>query len=107
MANLKSVDSAAFSSAVLENSKVVVIDFWAEWCGPCKAITPKLVKLQAEFDGVIEVMKCDVDSNPDIAAQYMVTSIPTILFFKGGSPADSLVGNRPYDALVKKVQGLL
>ena len=87
----KKIDSSNFKSDVLEASRPVVVDFWAEWCGPCKMIGPSLEEISDELDSV-DIVKLNIDENPDIAAQFGVRSIPTLMLFKNGEPASVQVG---------------
>jgi thioredoxin 1 len=84
-----------------------VVDLWATWCGPCRAIAPIIAQLAEQYDGKIVVGKCDVEENDDIAIEYRVSSIPTILFFKGGQLVDRLVGAVPKAKLEEKFEALL
>ena len=93
------VDTSNFQSEVLESTEPVVVDFWAEWCGPCKMIAPSLEEISSEMQGKVKVVKLNIDENPDIAAQYGVRSIPTLAMFKGGEVADIKVGASPKPAL--------
>lgn len=87
--------------------KPLVVDFWATWCGPCRAIAPYIEELAKEYDGKIVVGKCDVEENDDIVMQFGVRNIPTILFFKNGEVVDRLVGGQSKSAIQKKFEALL
>ena len=95
---------ANFKTNVLESDKLSVIDFWAEWCGPCRAIGPVIEELSKEYDGKVNVGKVNVDHNPEISMNYGITSIPAILFVKGGQVVDKLVGAQPKANFVKKIE---
>ena len=92
---------------VLASGQPVVIDFWAEWCGPCRMVAPIVEELAAEYEGKVVIGKCDVDDNDDIVAEYKVRNIPTIVFIKGGEVVDKHVGAISKDALKAKVDALL
>ncbi len=92
----------------LKNGEMpLVVDFWATWCGPCRAIAPYIEELAKEYGGKIVVGKCDVEENDDIVMEYGVRNIPTILFFKGGEVVDRLVGGQSKSAIQKKFETLL
>ncbi len=93
------VNDSEFKASVLDNDGVVVVDFWAEWCGPCKALSPLLEQAASEVDGVT-VVKMNVDENTDTPVQYGIRGIPTLIAFKGGQPVASLVGLRDKAELV-------
>ncbi len=99
MATVK-VDQSNFESDVLKSDIPVVVDFWAEWCGPCKMIGPHLEEISDEMASDVKITKLNIDENPDLAAQYGVRSIPTLLIFKNGEPASMQVGAKPKSALV-------
>ena len=92
---------------VLASGQPVGIDFWAEWCGPCRMVAPIVEELAAEYEGKVLIGKCDVDDNDDIVAEYKVRNIPTIVFIKGGEVVDKHVGAISKDALKAKVDALL
>src|SRR5688572_17089083 len=97
---------ANFKEKVLESNTLSVIDFWAEWCGPCRAIGPVIEELAKEYDGKVNIGKVNVDHNPQISMDYGITSIPAILFVKGGKVVDKLVGAQPKGNFVKKIEAL-
>lgn len=104
MATVK-VDKDNFKAEVLDSAEPVVVDFWAEWCGPCKMIAPSLEEISNEMAGKVKVAKVNIDDNPDIAAQYGVRSIPTLAMFKAGEVADIKVGASPKTALSSWISG--
>lgn len=104
MATVK-VDAANFQSEVLDSAVPVVVDFWAEWCGPCKMIAPSLEEISNEMKGKVKVVKLNIDENPDIASRFGVRSIPTLAMFKGGAVADIKVGASPKSALSSWISG--
>ena len=95
---------ANFKSEVLESDKLTVIDFGAEWCGPCRAIGPVIEELSKEYDGTVKIGKVNVDHNPQVSMNYGITSIPAILFVKNGEVVDKLVGAQPKANFVKKIE---
>ena len=92
---------------VLNSDLPVLVDFWAEWCGPCKMIAPSVHEMAVEYDGQLTVCKLDVDSAPNIAMKYGVRSIPALIFFKDGQPVDQIVGAVPKGVLKKKVDSVI
>ena len=101
------VTDANFDEIVLMSQQPVLVDFWAEWCGPCRMIGPLVAELSKEYDGRAVVTKMDVDSNPGTAAKFGIRNIPTILFFKKGEVADKQVGAVPKTILASKLDALL
>src|SRR5882762_8686996 len=93
-----------FQDKVISSDKLTIVDFWAEWCGPCRAIGPVIEELSKEYDGKINVGKVNVDHNPQLSVNYGITSIPAILFIKGGKVVDKLVGAQPKSNFVKKIE---
>jgi thioredoxin 1 len=91
---VKDVTDASFEDDVLNAERAVVVDFWAPWCGPCRAIAPALEELATESERV-EFVKLDIDENPETAARYGVLSIPTVILFEGGEPQRTVIGARP------------
>ena len=100
---LKLTDSN-FQSTVLDSDKLSMVDFWAVWCGPCLAVAPIVEKLAEEYEGKVVIGKVDVDNNPEVALQYGIRSIPTILFIKDGKVVDKQVGAVPKNVLEQKIQ---
>ncbi|MFC9302927.1 thioredoxin [Streptomyces albidoflavus] len=101
MAELKSVTDASFEQDVLKSDKPVLVDFWAAWCGPCRQIAPSLEAIVAEHGEQIEVVKLNIDENPETAAKYGVMSIPTLNVYQGGEVAKTIVGAKPKAAIVR------
>lgn len=95
-----------FDDLVLKSDKPVIVDFWAEWCGPCRMVGPIVEEVGVDFEGKVVVAKLDVDSNPGVTARYGIRNIPTILFFKNGDLADKQVGAVPKSTIVNKLEAL-
>ncbi len=101
------VNESTWDDEVINSELPVLVDFWAEWCGPCKMIAPSVHDLALEYDGRLNVAKLDVDSAPNIAMKYRVSSIPALIFFKDGQPVDQVIGAVPKGALKKKIDAVL
>lgn len=99
MATIKTTD-ATFTQDVLQSVKPVIVDFWAEWCTPCKMIAPVLEEIAEKNAGKVTIAKLDIDENPEISAKYQILSIPTMLVFKGGEVIKQVVGAKPKSALI-------
>lgn len=94
MAEIKAATDDTFEALVLNNDKPVVVDFWAAWCGPCKMVAPEMEKLAAKYDGVVDIVKVDVDANPGLSQSFGIMSIPMIAFFQPGQQPQGLPGFR-------------
>ncbi|KQO63938.1 thioredoxin [Curtobacterium sp. Leaf261] len=99
MSNAKSVTDASFSDDVLKSDKTILVDFWAEWCGPCRAVSPILDQIASEHADKIEIVKLNVDDNPQSAMNYQITSIPAMKVFRGGEVVKTVIGAKPKPAL--------
>jgi thioredoxin 1 len=104
MAKPFEVTDQTFEDAVLKAGLPTVVDFWAVWCGPCKMIAPVLEEISQEYDGQLQVAKLDVDHNNDSAFKYGVMSIPTLILFKDGQPAERIVGFMPKEKLLQRIK---
>ena len=107
MAEPVEVTEANWDDKVLNSDVPVLVDFWAEWCGPCKMIAPSVHDMAVEYDGQLSVGKLDVDADPNIAMKYGVRSIPALIFFKDGQPVDQIIGAVPKGVLKKKIDSVL
>lgn len=101
------ITNANFEEEVIKSEIPVLVDFWATWCGPCRMVAPIIAKLAEKYDGKITVGKCDVEENEDLAQEFGIRNIPTILFFKNGEVVDKLVGAVAEAKLDEKFQALL
>lgn len=99
MSSAKAVTDASFQTDVLESSKPIMVDFWAEWCGPCRAVSPILDKIAEEHADKIDIVKLDVDANPETAMKYGITSIPAMFVFQDGEVVKRMVGAKPKPAI--------
>lgn len=99
MSAARSVTDATFEQDVLNSEKTILVDFWAEWCGPCRAVGPILDQIAAEHADKIDIVKLNVDENPQTAAKYQITSIPAMKVYKGGEVVKTVIGAKPKPAL--------
>ena len=105
--NTVDVTDATFDSHVLKSGKTVVVDFWAEWCGPCKMVAPVLEEIAGEHADKLQVVKLNIDENPGAARDYQIMSIPTMAVFSGGKIVKSIVGAKPKAAILKDLEAYL
>jgi thioredoxin 1 len=101
------ITEANYDELVAKSDKLVVIDFWAEWCGPCRMVAPIVAELSTEYEGKAVIGKCDVDDNNEIATKFAIRNIPTLLFVKNGEVVDKLVGAVPKAKIVEKIEAYL
>ena len=99
----KVINSNEFKNQVLDSSDVVMVDFFAEWCGPCKMLAPVLEELSSEMAGRAKILKVDVDKSPDFAQKYGISGVPTVMVFRNGAPVDKMVGFQPKQVLKSKL----
>jgi thioredoxin 1 len=103
----KAVTDATFVADVLQSKKPVLVDFWAEWCAPCKKVDPLLAEIASEMGDKVEIVKVNIDENPETARAYRVMSVPTLTMFKGGQAVNSVAGAKPKGALVNFIESAL
>ncbi len=101
------ISDQSFKDEVLSSNEPVLVDFWAEWCGPCRSLTPIVEELSEEFKGKVKVAKIDIDANQEVSVEYGIRNIPTLLFFKNGQVVDKVVGVQPKEKLAERLQSLL
>lgn len=101
------VSEATFQAEVLNSSLPVLVDFWAEWCGPCKMIAPIVDQIATQYDGKLRVAKLDADENQDIMIEYGIMGIPTLILFKDGEPVERFTGYQPKERITSKLEGHL
>ena len=106
-ANTKTVTDATFASDVLQSDKPVLVDFWAEWCGPCKMVAPVLDEIAGEHGEKLQVVKVNIDENPNVARDYQIMSIPTMAVFSGGKMVKSIVGAKPKAAILRDLEAYI
>ncbi|NLK98073.1 MAG: thioredoxin [Epulopiscium sp.] len=103
----KQLTNQEFQTEVLDSKELVLVDFFATWCGPCKMMAPVIDQLAEEMDGKAKIFKVDVDEARDLAAKYRIMSVPTLMFFKNGEVVDQIMGAVPKDRLVDKINALI
>ncbi len=101
------VNDSNFEEVVINSDKPVLVDFWAEWCGPCRMVSPIIEEIAEQYAGKALVAKCDVDNSPNVAAKYSIRNIPTVLFFKDGKIVDKQVGAVPKNSFLTKLNALI
>jgi thioredoxin 1 len=107
MGTTKAVTDATFINEVLQADTPVLVDFWAEWCGPCLRVAPVLEEIAEEMGDKVKIVKLDIDANPNTARDYRVMSVPTLTVFKGGEPVKSVAGARPKGDLLRLIESAL
>ncbi len=104
---MQAVTDATFAGEVLQSDKPVLVDFWAEWCGPCLRVAPVLEEIAKEMGEKVKIVKLDIDDNPGTERDYQVMSVPTLTVFKGGQPVQSVAGARPKSDLIRLIESAL
>jgi thioredoxin 1 len=103
---MKAVTDTSFTSDVLQSDKPVLVDFWADWCQPCRKVQPLLEEIAKELGDQVEIVKLDIDANPEVTRAYQVMSVPTLTMFRAGRPVNQLVGARPKGDLLKLIESI-
>jgi thioredoxin 1 len=107
MGNVKEVTDGDFQEYVLDSDTPVLVDFWAEWCGPCRVVSSEVEKLAVELEGRMKVVKLNIDENPRVTGEYGIMSIPSLVLFADGDEATRVVGARPASAIKKSIESFL
>lgn len=102
--NVQTATDANFEADVLKSNQLTMVDFWAEWCGPCRMLAPTIDSLADQFQGKVKVYKMNVDENPETPTRFHIRGIPTVILFRNGQVVDQLVGNQPKDVFVQAIQ---
>ena len=102
--HVKATSDQAFQGEIIQGSGLKLVDFWAEWCGPCRMLGPTIESLADEYAGKMEVFKMNVDENPETPSKFHIRGIPTVILFKNGQPVDQIVGNQPRDVISQAIQ---
>ena len=101
--NVLHIDTVSFKKEIIDSKKPVLVDFWAEWCGPCRMLTPTIDKIAEAYKDKIKVVKINTDDSPEIASEYHINAIPSVFIFMNGTPVEQMVGVQPYEAYAKAI----